>query len=163
LLRATEQLQEFKVKYINGANTFPRIKDILTSLSEEEFNELEYVLKKENYINQLFAEGTKFIEAIKYFNYISEKTKYITMHKTKGLSINSVIVVIDEYFWNSEYNFKLLYLDDSKKKNIKEKSQKLIYVASSRAKKNLICVKMLTQDEEEVFCKRFPTAQKVLI
>ena len=155
--------QEFKVYYLNGANTFNRIKDKLTFLSEEEFGELSDIFIKENFINQLFANETNFIEAISYFNYICEKTKYLTMHKTKGSSIDSVIVVIDEYFWNSEYNFKLLYLDEPKKKPIKEKTQKLIYVACSRARKNLICVKMLTQEEETAFCQRFPTAQKVNI
>lgn len=153
--------QEFKAHYINGANTFNRIKDIMTSLLEEEFSELKGIFVKENFINQLFDDKIKFTEAINYFNYASEKTKYITMHKTKGSSIDSIIVVIDEYFWNSEYNFKLLYFDDPKKNVVKEKSQKLIYVACSRARKDLICVKMLTQDEEVSFCERFPMAQKI--
>ncbi|HEY5587711.1 MAG TPA: UvrD-helicase domain-containing protein [Candidatus Paceibacterota bacterium] len=155
--------QEFKAHYINGANTFNRIKDIMTYLSEEEFGELKGTFVKENFINQMFDDKLKFTQAINYFNYASEKTKYITMHKTKGSSIDSIIVVIDEYFWNSEYNFKLLYFDDPKKSAVKEKSQKLIYVACSRARKDLICIKMLTQDEESSFCKRFPMAQKIYI
>lgn len=55
-----------------------------------------------------------------YTRYLNEETEYITMNKTKGTSIPSVIVVMEEYFWN-EYDFSLIYSQTiegkSKKRN----------------------------------------------
>ena len=83
------------------------------------------------------------------------------MHKTKGTSIPSVIVVMEEYFWN-EYDFSLLYkTTDESKRDKAKRSQKLIYVACSRAKYNLICTKVLTSDELPAFLQCFPDAELV--
>ena len=89
---------------------------------------------------------------------LNEETEYITMHKTKGTSIPSVIVVMEEYFWN-EYDFSLLYKTADNSKHEKAiRSQKLIYVACSRAKKNLVCIRVLTSDEVSTFLQYFPDA-----
>ena len=70
------------------------------------------------------------------------------MHKTKGSGIENVMVVMDEYFWN-KYNFKSIY-DTTEKDLIKKlKNQKLFYVACSRTIKNLICVRIVSDEEEE--------------
>ena len=85
------------------------------------------------------------------------------MHKTKGTSIPSVIVVMEEYFWN-DYDFSLLYKDSADSNQTKKAaSQKLIYVACSRAQKNLIALKILTNDEVDAFKNLFPNAEFIRI
>ena len=82
------------------------------------------------------------------------------MHKTKGTSIQSVIVVMDEFLWNA-YDFSLLYNPLEGKNERREKAEKLIYVACSRARKDLICIRILAADEELAFKNRFPCAEKI--
>ena len=96
-----------------------------------------------------------------YSKYLSEETEYITMHKTKGSSIQNGSVVMDEFFWN-EYKFSSLYLPESDTNtNRTLNSKKLIYVACSRAMSGLVCVKVLTLDEVEYFKNTFPNAEEV--
>ena len=81
--------------------------------------------------------------------------------QTKGSSIQNVIVVIDEFFWN-EYNFSSLYMPESDSNaNRIINSKKLIYVACSRAMAGLVCVKVLTADEVESFKRIFPCAEQI--
>ncbi|MEG2153321.1 MAG: hypothetical protein RRZ71_08680, partial [Clostridia bacterium] len=117
-----------------------------------------YWRKKDNFVKELFSDGVKFSNALNYYEYLSEETNYITMHKTKGSSIASVIVVMEEFFWN-EYDFSLMYskYDKSKQKK-REESQKLIYVACSRARNSVICIRLLTPSEVERFKSLFPSA-----
>ena len=83
------------------------------------------------------------------------------MHKTKGSSIQNVIVVMEEFFWN-EYNFSSLYSPESDTNNNRViNSKKLIYVACSRAISELVCVRVLTSDEVESFKKAFPQAEEI--
>lgn len=160
-LKKDNLYQEFKVLYENGQNTYNRIKDSVSFNTEEEFNDCEALWKRERFITEIFSDKLKFIEILNYTKYLNEETEYITMHKTKGTSIGSVIVVMEKYFWNN-YDFSLLYLpEDESKKEKKINSQKLIYVACSRARKNLICVKVLTNDEVEHFLQLFPNAELV--
>lgn len=151
--------QKFKTHFENGENTFTRIKGSIQFSSEEEFDDYMNRYKKERFIRQLFSESISFSEAINYYKYVNENSINITMHKTKGSSIDSVIVVMEEYFWSSEYDFSLLYSGDIAKPKKRENSQKLIYVACSRARKNLICIRLLSPEEETLFCKKFPNAQ----
>jgi DNA helicase-2/ATP-dependent DNA helicase PcrA len=66
---------------------------------------------------------------------------------------------MEEYFW-TEYDFSLLYQQtESFKASKRIDSQKLIYVACSRARNNLICVKVLTDDEVSPFLQLFPQAE----
>ncbi len=152
--------QEFKILYENGNNTFTKIKSYFNVQSEEEFEYYEYRYKKEKFIKELFSPELKFKEVLNYTNYLEEKTEYITMHKTKGSSIKDVIVVMEEFFWN-EYDFSLLYNPDSSKLLKLENSQKLIYVACSRARRNLVCVRLIEEGEENAFLSIFPTAKKI--
>ncbi len=153
--------QEFCRHYENGENTYNRMKNSFVLASEEEFDDYKSKHQKENFLRQLFSKSINFAEALNYYKYLNEDSKYITMHKTKGSSIDSVIVVMEEFFWTSEYDFSLLYSEDTSKHKKKETSQKLIYVACSRARKNLICVRLIASEEEERFSKRFPNVQKV--
>ena len=144
-----------------GQKTFNQIKDNISFESKEEFSKYESIWKQERFIQEIFSDELKFDEILNYTKYLNEETEYITMHKTKGTSITSVIVVMEEYFWN-KYDFSLLYLpQDESKMEKKINSQKLIYVACSRARKNLVCVKVLTSNEVEPFLQLFPNAELV--
>ena len=161
-LKNDELYQVFKPLYLNGKNTFSRISGSISIGSQEEFNHYESLQKREQFISEMFSSKLKFVEVLNYAKYLDEETEYITMHKTKGTSISSVIVVMEEFFWN-EYDFSLLYMPtEESKMEKKNNSQKLIYVACSRAKNNLICVKVLPIDEVEPFKKLFPKAELVV-
>ena len=119
----------------------------------------EYQLKNEIFIRTLFSEDIKFSQALNYIKYLNEETKYVTMHKTKGSSIPSIIVVMEEFFWN-EYDFSLMYSAYDKAKEKKHfNSQKLIYVACSRARNSVVCVKVLKAEEVDGFKRLFPNAK----
>ncbi|MGX8851098.1 UvrD-helicase domain-containing protein [Amedibacillus sp. YH-ame10] len=161
LLKNTKY-QQFKDLFQKGLNTYARIRESFDLGSEEEFNYYNDLLKKENFIETLFSESIKFSEVLSYTNYLDEAGKHITMHKTKGSSIDSVIVVMEEYCW-SEYDFSTIYND--KQAQLKQKqwmnSQKLIYVACSRAKKSLVCIRLLLESEVECFKNKFPNAEEI--
>lgn len=153
--------QRFKNLYLEGKDTFSRIKDSMEFHSEEEFKEFKRQYDKERFIIAMRSDELKFYEVINYVKYLNEETEYITMHKTKGTSISSVIVVMEEYFWN-DYDFSLLYKDSVDLNQTKKAaSQKIIYVACSRAQKNLVCLKLLTNDEVDSFKRLFPNAHLV--
>ena len=82
------------------------------------------------------------------------------MHKTKGGEIDNVLVVLDEYFWTQEYDFISAFLVDVEQSK-KEKNANLIYVACTRARSNLRCVRLVKDAEEEaLFLSYFPSAKK---
>ena len=153
--------QKFKEQFLAGNNTYNKIKDIIDIPSEDVFDDWKSIYKKENFINKLLSPNLKFVEALNYSKYLAEETEYITMHKTKGSSIQNVIVVMDEFFWN-EYKFSSLYSQESDT-NVDRviNSKKLIYVACSRAISGLVCVKVLMSDEVELFKKVFPQAEEI--
>lgn len=156
-----EFYQKFRKLYMDGNNTFNKIKDMIDISSQDIFDDWEAIYKKERFINELLSVDLKFVEALNYSKYLAEETEYITMHKTKGSSIQNVIVVMEEFFWN-EYNFSSLYLPEGDENaNRITNSKKLIYVACSRAMSRLVSVKMLTSDEVEYFKKTFPNAEEV--
>lgn len=161
-LKSNELYQKFKTLYLGGQNTYSRIKDSKIVSSEEEFDYYVSQWEREHFITELFSSQLKFTEVLNYARYLDEETNYITMHRTKGTSIPSVIVVMEEYFWN-EYDFSLLYKPDECKIEKQVNSQKLIYVACSRAKRNLVCVRVLTGSEVEAFTEMFPQSQKIPI
>ena len=156
-----EFYQKFKEQYRAGNNTYNKIKDMIDIPSEDVFDDWKSIYKREHFINELLSPDLKFIEALNYSKYLAEETEYITMHKTKGSSIQNVIVVMDEFFWN-EYKFSSLYSpgSDTNADRIIN-SKKLIYVACSRAISGLVCVKVLTSDEVELFKKAFPQAEEI--
>ena len=158
-----DKYSKFRDLYRTGYNTFSRIKDTMQIESKDVFDELETEYKEECFIKSLFSKELKFEEALNYSNYLNEETEYITMHKTKGSSIENVIVVMDECFWK-EYDFSSLYLSDIDPANKNEiNSRKRIYVACSRAISKLICVKVVKSDEVDKFLKKFPNAERVNI
>ena len=156
-----EFYQKFRKLYLDGNKTFNKIKDMIDISSEDIFDDWESIYKKERFINELLSPNLKFIEALNYSKYLAEETEYITMHKTKGSSIQNVIVVMDEFFWN-EYKFSSLYFPKSDTNADRvNNSKKLIYVACSRAVSSLVCVKVLTADEVDAFKGAFPCAEQI--
>ncbi|AXH09555.1 DNA helicase [Malaciobacter halophilus] len=153
-----EDYQAFKSNY-SSHNTLKKMRDSGIEIEEEEFKELEKELKKENFYLGLFSPTVTFNEIINYYNYMNEEIDYITMHKTKGSGIDNVIVVLDEYFWN-EYDFTNLF-DSSNNEAKKIDSQKLFYVACSRTKTNLTCVRLIKEDEETLLKQFYPDAINV--
>lgn len=146
-----ESLAEFKLLVNNGHNTKVRIKKELATHKgrlltvqkiEDEFEELEYKLKKWNFLSRLFSKNLNISELLAYFNYERNESNFATMHKTKGTGIENVIVVCDEYGWIQEYNFSSCFLDESPKTSKEIRSRKLLYVACSRTKKNLVCIRL---------------------
>lgn len=146
-LRTNANFENFKTLYLDGKNTFNRIKDDLPDLDQDDFNELQRDIKRETFYNDLFSGDLKFKEIMNYFHYQNEDTPYITMHKTKGSGIENVLVVLDEYFW-SKYDFKTIFSKDHNFEKNKI-SEQLFYVACSRAKTNLRCVRLVSSEEEE--------------
>ncbi|QKF67914.1 UvrD/REP helicase domain-containing protein [Arcobacter venerupis] len=154
-----DEYRTFKTNYTSEQNTYTRMTTTGVEIEEERFKELEKELKKEKLFIDLFSPIVTFEEVVNYYNYISEKVEYITMHKTKGSGIENVIVVLDEYFWN-EYDFSKIF--DTTINDVKKiASQKLFYVACSRTKKNLTCIKLITQDEEVLINQFFSNATAV--
>lgn len=158
-LKGNAEFQEFKVLFAEGYDTASRIIEKKPGMSEEEFKELHRILRKETFYHELFSNKIKFQELLRYYEYLNEDSPYITMHKTKGSGIENVLVVLDEYFWGL-YNFSTIFdpAADIEKKN---KNLKLIYVACSRAKTNLICIKLIKQVEEASIKALFPAAEKI--
>lgn len=150
-LKDDERFQYLETLYNDGGNTSVRMITKDDTVSDEEFEEFEKNRKRKTFYTDLFSEKLKFSEVLNYYNYIDESTisDYITMHKTKGSGIENVIVVMDEYFWN-KYNFKSIYDMSEVDLNKKLKNQKLFYVACSRTIKNLICVRLVSDEEEEM-------------
>jgi DNA helicase-2/ATP-dependent DNA helicase PcrA len=155
-LKVNDRFQQLEALYIDGGNTSARMIEKDSKVSDEEFIEFDKNRKKKTFYTELFSEKLKFFEVVNYYNYIDENTisDYITMHKTKGSGIKNVMVVMDEYFWN-KYNFKSIYDTDEKDLLKKLKNQKLFYVACSRTIKNLICVRLVSDEEEEIQLKNF--------
>lgn len=152
-LKINEDYKSFKGLYESGNNTLTRLnKNTSLQLTQEKFDGLEGLLKRERYNTALFSEDLKFIELMNYYKYIQDETQYITMHKAKGSGIENVLIVLDEYFWNN----KSIYdpnVSDTKKRL---KNQKLFYVACSRAEKNLKVVRLVEdRDEGDLLEKYF--------
>ena len=130
------------------------MKRIIPDLEEDFFDEQERNLKQKMFYEKILSNEFTFSEVINFFRYEDEKTPYITMHKTKGTGIDNVLVVLDEYFW-SEYNFQTIFSKDSSEVKKREKNLKLAYVACSRAKVNLRCVRLTTAEEKDSLLECF--------
>ena len=161
---ADSRYLEFADQYENGLNTYPKLKKVWPDVTREEFDSLKRKWKKAEFYQTLFSDQVKFHEVRSYLKYLEEDTDCITMHKTKGTSIDSVVVVMDEYGWTKDYDFKLIPPSDGENQmetDKQKKSRKLIYVACSRARKDLICIRVLKSDEEAAFTSTFPGAVKM--
>lgn len=126
---------------------------------ETEYDERANELKQKAFFTALFSDEIRFDEVLSFYDYEENDGSFSTMHKTKGTGIENVLLVLDEYGWRTEYNFVNCFSDDvpSSKRDIA--SRKLLYVAASRTKKNLVCVRLMNdQDEMERISPYFPEA-----
>lgn len=162
-LKLNDEFKSFRPKYLDDGKTFNKFEKVNPEFfgseaeytgRESRYDALEKLFKKQRFYNDLFSNKMPFKEVIKFCHYLDEKTDYITMHKTKGSGIDNVLVVLDDFFW-SKYQFKTLFESPCSKAEMKLKVQKLFYVACSRAKNNLICVRLVTEDEEADFRECF--------
>lgn len=144
----------FETDYLDDGHTLLKMQKKKPEIDEDTFKDQERNLKQKQFYKDLFSKQVTFLEVLNYFKYEDEQTPYITMHKTKGTGIDNVLVVLDEYFWN-EYDFCAAF--NQKEENLlkKEKNLQLIYVACSRAKFNLRCVRLIPSEEVAIFAKAF--------
>lgn len=136
-----KRYNQLREMYITN-NTFTKMKKVI-DITQEEFYDFENKYNSEVKMRKVVEESFHFSELINYYNYTIGNEKYLTMHKTKGTSIRNVIVLMEEFFW-SQYNFEKLI---SNKEDVPS-TLKLFYVACSRARKNLSCIKILKSKEE---------------
>lgn len=147
-LREKENYAEFVRLYDDGENTFTKITkktDIITS--KEQFEEYARLYKKALRYSYLYSEDFKLREALNFFDYQLSKNNISTMHKTKGEGIENVAVILDNYQWH-KYNFDKIFNEDYSNESVKNRTQKLLYVACSRAIKNLILIKIFKDNKE---------------
>lgn len=163
------KFNQFRKFYIDDGHTFRKFKKKLaeaktedfSDLEEDDFNDLKRDVENKKFYDALFSAELKFTEVLNYHKYLGENTNYITMHKTKGGEIDNVLVVLDEYFWTKEYNFKLAFCDEDNVEK-RQKNQRLLYVACSRAKTNLKCVRLVSDKAEAAeFSKFFDNVHEV--
>lgn len=163
---------EFEALQSQGNNTLNRMKRTLpdTDLKvldeatlEERFTDLEKDLREKRFLERLFSSELKFSEVAAYYCYEDDDATFATMHKTKGTGIENVMIVLDDYGWR-QYDFLSCFSGEQPKSDREASTRKLLYVACSRAKKDLICVR-LVQDEKEAskVGAFFPTIRKVQI
>ncbi|MGL4562703.1 MAG: UvrD-helicase domain-containing protein [Brevinema sp.] len=88
--------------------------------------------EKYNTLSQIQAE-----EIRKYYNYRNETAIFSTQHSIKGAEFDNVLVIMDNGGWKN-YNFGDLFENTANKESVVHRTQKLFYVACSRAKNNLV-------------------------
>lgn len=159
-LENNKDYQMIKSLYMGGMTKYTDIKKELDFIEKDIFEGFKSKLKKENFYIDLFSDKIRFNEIRNYYKYINEETEYITMHKTKGSGIDNVVVVLEEFFW-PEYSFKSIFDPRETDLQKKLKNLKLFYVACSRAKGNLICIKLISKDEERDIKNFFVDTQKI--
>lgn len=145
---------KFEANYYDDGHTLSKMQQKEPDIDEDTFKERERNIRQKQFFEALFSDKVTFAEAFNYFKYEDEQTPFITMHKTKGTGIDNVLVVLDEYFWN-DYDFRAAFDVSERNLKKKEKSLQLVYVACSRAKYNLRCVRLISSDEEKLFTDAF--------
>jgi DNA helicase-2/ATP-dependent DNA helicase PcrA len=161
-LSKDEEYQTFKASYLDDGHTYSKMTKKGIILEEEDFKEKERDYKKECFYTDLFSDKISFKEIINYYNYLEEKSEYITMHKTKGTGIENVMVILDEYFW-TKYNFKTIFDDSETDLEKRLHNQKLFYVAASRTINNLVCIKLISKDEEVKLKQYFINNEEIIL
>ncbi|OFA04836.1 UvrD-helicase domain-containing protein [Duganella sp. HH101] len=142
----------------NGINTAIRMTGAGRNMDEFLFEELKNKLKKMTFYVDFFSDKLSFAEIANYFDYLNDEKPYVTMHKTKGTGIINVVVVLDEYYWK-DFDFSNILTQVDSEQIV---DRKLVYVACSRAIKNLTCVRLIAQQEEDALLKiDFSTVTKV--
>ena len=144
---------KFESDYFDDGHTLTKMQKKVPGFEEDTFKEQERNIKKKQFYWSLLSD-VAFKEVINYFTYENDQTPFITMHKTKGTGIDNVLVVMEEYFWN-EYDFNATFDPNEKDIAKVDKNKQLIYVACSRAKLNLRCIRLVSDQEVSVFTDAF--------
>ncbi|MGP6423546.1 UvrD-helicase domain-containing protein [Pseudomonas pharyngis] len=147
---------DFKDHYFSGFDSLSKLNKAGFDIDEYEFGDLERDVKRELFYNVFFGAEITLGEVFKYYDYLSEKTNFITMHKTKGSGIENVLVVADEFFWR-DYKFANIFSAG----DITPENRKIMYVACSRAIKNLTCVRIMSTEESSTISDYFNEAECV--
>lgn len=164
-------LEAFKALKKEGCNTKLQMQkhvdevdvpNISKDVIEEEFDERTRDIKIENFYMGLFGEELKFEEILSFYRYENDDSNFMTMHKTKGTGIENVLVVLDEFNW-TKYDFSSCFEDENTNPSRQALSRKLLYVACSRAKKNLICVRLTNDDEVKRMQRYFDDWKEIAI
>ncbi|MFZ7093747.1 UvrD-helicase domain-containing protein [Primorskyibacter sp. 2E233] len=162
---------EFEKLYLNGYRTKLQMskevaarsmKHISAGLLEQEYDDRLNDLKQKNFLVSLFSKEITFGEIRAFYEYEDSGGKFSTMHKTKGTGIENVLLVIDEYGWTTEYDFVSCFEKGVPETKREISSRKLLYVACSRTKKNLLCVRLMkSQEEADLIASFFPQSIKL--
>ena len=108
--------------------------------------DVEKIIPKDDRLKDYFENNKEVFDKIKilsrlqiqaYFLYYSNYSPYSTQHGVKGAEFNNVLVVMDNGKWNN-YNFKYYFENTVNKESTIQRTQRIFYVACSRAKDNLI-------------------------
>lgn len=131
-------------------------------LIETEYDDRASELKQKTFYTALFSDELRFDEVLSFYDYEENDGGFATMHKTKGTGIENVLLVIDEYGWANQYDFVNCFTPNPPTKKKDVASRKLLYVAASRTKKNLVCVRLMNdQPEMERIRTYFPEVIRV--
>ena len=138
------------------------MKHISAEMLEQEYDDRLKDLKQKSFLESLFSPDLALSEILAFYEYEDSEGEYSTMHKTKGTGIENVLLVIDEYGWTTEYDFMSCFAKDVPESKREISSRKLLYVASSRTKRNLACVRLMkSQEEADQVASFFPEAIKL--
>lgn len=170
-LKGDPVFEAFEALYSSGYRTKPQmLKEINTTpkenldsdLIETEYDDRVNELKQKTFFTALFSDELRFDEVLSFYDYEENDGGFATMHKTKGTGIENVLLVIDEYGWTTEYDFVNCFMDEAPSTKRDIASRKLLYVAASRTKKNLVCVRLMNdQAEMDRISPYFPDAIQV--
>ena len=141
-IKGNPRYAAFKDQYVSGFDSLNKLNKTGFDIDEYEFGDLERDVRRELFYDEYFGGKITLGEVFKYYDYLSEKTNFITMHKTKGSGIENVLVVADEFFWR-DYKFGNVFSQG----NVTSENRKIMYVACSRAIKNLTCVRIMSTEE----------------
>lgn len=138
------------------------MKHISDELLEREYDDSLKGLKQKNFLDSLFSTELPLGEIMAFYEYEDSEGEFSTMHKTKGTGIENVLLVIDEYGWTTEYDFMSCFSKENPQSRREIASRKLLYVASSRTMKNLVCIRLMkSQEEADQIAAFFPEAIKL--
>ncbi|MAL80434.1 MAG: hypothetical protein CMN55_15220 [Sneathiella sp.] len=138
------------------------MKHISAEMLEQEYDDRLKDLKQKSFLESMFSPDLALSEILAFYEYEDSEGEYSTMHKTKGTGIENVLLVIDEYGWTTAYDFVSCFAKDIPESKREISSRKLLYVASSRTKKNLVCVRLMkSQEEADQIASFFPEAVKL--
>ncbi|MCL7997034.1 ATP-dependent helicase [Brucella sp. 21LCYQ03] len=143
-----------KAQMLKEIETAPT-QNLNADLIETEYDDRANEIKQKAFFTALFSDELRFEEVLSFYDYEENDGGFATMHKTKGTGIENVLLVIDEYGWTTEYDFVNCFNDGAPSTKRDIASRKLLYVAASRTKKNLVCVRLMNDQAEMESISRY--------